>query len=173
MLHGAKMVESLLKICSKCLKEKPIDEFHKDSTHNDGLKTQCKECRNPSGKIPKVFLECQVLNCLSDLHYRGFCRFHYDLNLKGFTVDQMKLMKFQRKLPCLIKNCENPHFGRNYCRWHYDRWYRYGDPLYEPFEFKYLTTDGYVMLSQKHPENLTDKPILEHRAIFMKILDKN
>lgn len=166
------MAELLLKFCKKCLKEKPLENFHKDSTHADGLKSRCKECRNPSGTLPEVFTHCQVLNCLSELHWKGFCRFHYDLNLKGFDKYQMCLMKFKRQVNCLVDGCDYNHFGKSYCSSHYDRWKRYGDALYSPIEYKYITKDGYVMLSPKNPNNPTDKYLLEHRAIFMKILNR-
>lgn len=35
-----------MKQCSKCKKEKPFNEFAKDSRRYDKLTTQCKECRN-------------------------------------------------------------------------------------------------------------------------------
>ncbi len=33
-----------MKICNKCNEEKYIDEFYKDSTKKDGLRTMCKSC---------------------------------------------------------------------------------------------------------------------------------
>lgn len=36
-----------MKICKKCKQEKPLTEFHKDSSHKDGLRLDCKECRKP------------------------------------------------------------------------------------------------------------------------------
>ncbi len=32
------------KKCTKCLKLLPIGDFHKDKTHNDGLRSVCKQC---------------------------------------------------------------------------------------------------------------------------------
>lgn len=32
------------KVCGKCKKEKYLDEFHKNSTKKDGLRSICKEC---------------------------------------------------------------------------------------------------------------------------------
>lgn len=34
-----------MKTCSKCKSELPIEEFHKDRTHPDGHRYQCKNCR--------------------------------------------------------------------------------------------------------------------------------
>jgi hypothetical protein len=33
-----------MKICRKCLIEKPVNEFHKDSQNKDGYKNTCKVC---------------------------------------------------------------------------------------------------------------------------------
>lgn len=37
-----------MKICSKCEIELPFEEFHKDSTKPDGLRTTCKSCKKLS-----------------------------------------------------------------------------------------------------------------------------
>lgn len=37
-------MEKSNKKCNKCLKNKQLDCFHKDKTHNDGLRTSCKDC---------------------------------------------------------------------------------------------------------------------------------
>lgn len=34
------------KICTKCGKELPLSEFHKNKRNKDGYEYQCKECRN-------------------------------------------------------------------------------------------------------------------------------
>jgi len=39
------------KACSKCLVEKPLDDFHKQSDSKDGYRTSCKDCRQESQKI--------------------------------------------------------------------------------------------------------------------------
>jgi 5-methylcytosine-specific restriction endonuclease McrA len=35
-----------MKHCNKCDTTKPVAEFHKDSSKRDGLRTQCKACKN-------------------------------------------------------------------------------------------------------------------------------
>lgn len=35
-----------MKICTKCKKEKELNEFYKDKRHIDGLSSYCKECHN-------------------------------------------------------------------------------------------------------------------------------
>ena len=35
-----------MKICSKCRTEQPLTEFHKSSSHKDGLNAQCRTCFN-------------------------------------------------------------------------------------------------------------------------------
>lgn len=39
------MEESKTKVCSKCGRELPITEFHKNSHNPDGLQKECKECK--------------------------------------------------------------------------------------------------------------------------------
>jgi len=39
-----------MKQCSGCKKEKPLDEFSKDKSKKDGLRTQCKECSKQNQK---------------------------------------------------------------------------------------------------------------------------
>lgn len=34
-----------MKVCTKCNKQKPLSEFHKDKTHKSGLNYWCKTCR--------------------------------------------------------------------------------------------------------------------------------
>ena len=34
------------KVCSKCKRELPISEFHKNKSRNDGIYSQCKQCRS-------------------------------------------------------------------------------------------------------------------------------
>lgn len=39
------------KTCSKCKKEKLVDDFQKDATHSDGRRSDCKECSHASKKL--------------------------------------------------------------------------------------------------------------------------
>lgn len=43
-----------MKKCSKCKKIKPLDEFHKDKSHTDGLCYWCKQCCNENVKKRKI-----------------------------------------------------------------------------------------------------------------------
>jgi hypothetical protein len=55
------------KVCGKCKKEKYLDEFHKNSTKKDGLRSTCKECSKEYHKqhylnnINKYRTKAQVL----------------------------------------------------------------------------------------------------------------
>ena len=40
------MVDKKTKVCSKCKVAKSIDEYNKDKSNKDGIKSQCKECRS-------------------------------------------------------------------------------------------------------------------------------
>lgn len=42
------------KLCYKCGKTKPITEFHKDKSKQDGLNYLCKECTKEYFQLPKV-----------------------------------------------------------------------------------------------------------------------
>ena len=44
----------LTKICIKCKEEKDAAEFHKHSSHADGLQSQCKECQRLIQKTDKA-----------------------------------------------------------------------------------------------------------------------
>jgi hypothetical protein len=39
-----------MKVCSRCNRELDESNFHKDKTHKDGLRTQCKDCRRELDK---------------------------------------------------------------------------------------------------------------------------
>lgn len=43
----------MLKICTKCNKEKNIDEFHKKSNSKDGYRSNCRECSSEYNKSRK------------------------------------------------------------------------------------------------------------------------
>ena len=43
-----------MKMCRKCLVEKPVIEFHKDSSRSDGLAAYCKVCRSD---IHKAYID--------------------------------------------------------------------------------------------------------------------
>lgn len=45
------MIESTIKTCTKCKKEKNINSFYKDKTHSDGFESQCKYCRTTKGRM--------------------------------------------------------------------------------------------------------------------------
>lgn len=40
------MTVKKVKVCTKCGRKKPLDEFHKDKNSKDGHSSRCKECRN-------------------------------------------------------------------------------------------------------------------------------
>ena len=45
------MTEELTKKCTKCGRELPVSEFHKNKAQKDGLQTYCKECQKESYKL--------------------------------------------------------------------------------------------------------------------------
>ena len=45
------MPEQDYKSCSQCGEDKPLDEFHRNSTSRDGRRSNCKECSAVSRRI--------------------------------------------------------------------------------------------------------------------------
>lgn len=39
------MEEIKTKVCSRCGRELPVSEYHKNAKHEDGLQHECKDCR--------------------------------------------------------------------------------------------------------------------------------
>jgi hypothetical protein len=56
------------KICTACKVHKPLEDFHKDTTHFDGLRSVCKQCT----------LEAQLIR-----------RHKMDISLREETADQL------------------------------------------------------------------------------------
>ncbi len=50
-----------LKVCIKCLIEKPISEFSKNSRSKDGLRATCKECAKMAKKPNLIGRMCKKL----------------------------------------------------------------------------------------------------------------
>ena len=49
--NSDKMTDEKTKVCTKCGRELPLSEFHKDKLTNDGLRSWCKSCCNEHRKI--------------------------------------------------------------------------------------------------------------------------
>ena len=45
------MTNELTKVCPKCGRELPLNEFYKNKTRKDGLQIYCKECQKESDKL--------------------------------------------------------------------------------------------------------------------------
>ena len=48
--EGEGKMESIPKRCSKCLRDLPIESFHKNKTTNDGLERWCKDCKKKASQ---------------------------------------------------------------------------------------------------------------------------
>jgi len=44
--HRVQVTEDGMRVCKRCSQPKPASEYHKDSGSPDGLRAQCKPCRN-------------------------------------------------------------------------------------------------------------------------------
>ena len=71
----------MTKVCSKCEVEKNENEFYKDASHSDGLRSYCKLCR----KSPKVLEK-------EDLYAKG--------------LKKCPICKIEKDLSLFYKNCE-------------------------------------------------------------------
>ena len=89
------------KKCTKCLIEKPMSEFHKDSTHSDGRKSRCKTC---TVKIRFKYYKDNKEKILS--HQKEWYKNHKDIALDRRKIHYNKNQK-KIYLQCreyLIKN---------------------------------------------------------------------
>ena len=73
----------LTKTCSKCGKEKPTIEFHKDRTKKDGLYSSCRGC---NAEYIKVYREQHLEQ------ERNRCRKYYK-SLRGYLKNVFHCMK--------------------------------------------------------------------------------
>lgn len=108
-----------LKICSKCGKELPISEFHKngfDRQGNQKYRGYCKHCANKRETEryweKREIIDSQRTVCAkcgeTRSHVLDF--HHIDKNTKQFTIGKMKkgiqvLQEEIRKCVCLCANC--------------------------------------------------------------------
>ena len=65
------------KICCGCNINKPLTEYHKCSSHKDGKKSQCKECRNA--------------------HKRIYNKVHSDVNKAYYERNKPRILDYQQR----------------------------------------------------------------------------
>lgn len=108
-----------LKICSKCNRELPLSEFHKngfDRQGNQKYRGYCKDCANKRETEryweKRRIVDAQRISCAkcgeSRTHVLDF--HHKDKNEKEFTIGTMKrgiqsLQEEIQKCVCLCANC--------------------------------------------------------------------
>ena len=78
------------KVCSKCGIEKELHHFAKNSSHKDGLKSQCNECRN------KYYL-------LHKQEINGKCKRYYETHKEQFRIHNKKYKNENRNKINIIK----------------------------------------------------------------------
>ena len=108
------------KIFSKCGKEKPITEYHKNGFNSQGkqkYRGYCKECANKREMEryweKREFVDAQRTKCAKCGDTRSYVLdFHHkDPNTKEFTIGRLKrgaestLQKEIDKCVCLCANC--------------------------------------------------------------------
>jgi hypothetical protein len=60
------------KKCSKCNKIKPINEFNKHKNHNDGLRSECKNCHYLAQKEYRITHKEQIKQTNAEYKYRRY-----------------------------------------------------------------------------------------------------
>lgn len=68
------------KICTKCHKEKSLDQFYRSSSYSGGYRSQCKECINDAAmaqhkKKPRLLIKkpCRMCGKVLGKHRSAFC----------------------------------------------------------------------------------------------------
>lgn len=123
-----------MKKCSKCKKNKQLNEFGKDKTSKDGFKYQCKQCvnnfaRNRSRK--KTFFTCESCKITKEVDFYSGKKRKTNLCLNCFSKQTQTGIK-------------RPQFSKeNSGRWNGG---------------EYISTDGYKMIkceNKFHPSGRT------------------
>lgn len=109
------------KICSKCGKEKPLSDYHKngfDSHGNQKYRGYCKVCANNIEKAryrkKKQFIESLKESCIKCGETRPYVLdfHHMDKNQKDFTIGQIKkgsLEILKSEIEKCVVLCSNCH----------------------------------------------------------------
>lgn len=110
----------ILKVCSKCKKELPIDSFPLDKKGKDGRSSQCKDCRSEyfrnhyqCGKrsVDAYKTHCAKCHC-GDAYVLTF--HHVDHKTKEFEISGARktltaILEELKKCICLCYNCHHTY----------------------------------------------------------------
>lgn len=97
------------KVCKKCNRELPMDEFSPRSTMIDGRRSECRECirgyhkarhandiaaRPPRQPPPRV--PCKFDACTGFAHSRGWCKGHYERWRRNGSPEPLRILRPNR-----------------------------------------------------------------------------
>ena len=100
------MEEQQGKVCTKCGVWKPLEEYHKDKTHKDGRRSQCKECASELNKQkwlkkrPKKIKEVRegMKKCTKCGEWKPLEEYHKDRKKEDGRASRCKKCKNRKKL---------------------------------------------------------------------------
>lgn len=98
-----------MKTCSKCKKNKPLEEFPKNKSRKDGIHNHCKDCHSNSRRIYYAKNTEKVLNKQKNKYWnypeekRLYAKKHYEKNKEKYKPTKRKYWIKNRKRD-LVKN---------------------------------------------------------------------
>jgi hypothetical protein len=109
------------KICSKCNRELPLSEFHKNGFSSNGeqkYRGYCKECANKKEsdryQQKKAYVNSQKVECkkCGETRFYTLDFHHKDAKTKDFTIGRFKkgaLQTIQKEIDKCVVLCANCH----------------------------------------------------------------
>lgn len=101
-------IDGTLKKCTKCKKEKPINEFHKAGKRRNGgiaYRGKCKDCENEERRVPTKDRKVPPKEIIIDVVYKKCQRMAYDAHSRVFAPSRAYKKRY--------RNLENPYEFEN------------------------------------------------------------
>lgn len=95
----------MMKICSKCKKEKDNSEFGRNTKNKRGFQYDCKDCHSSYDKKRNIDLRQRVIN-----HYGNECSCCSEINLEFLSLHHMNGNGRQHRLGLKVQ-------GNNFYKW--------------------------------------------------------
>lgn len=111
------------KICSKCKVEKDVDEFNKNKSTRDGLRTECKECRFAYSTEHKEYISAYKKE-----HYRKN-KVKYNERSKRYYVKNREYLSVSRKRYNQLSRTKKHRNKRNRNRYAIDHMLRLNESI--------------------------------------------
>lgn len=98
-----------MKKCKQCNEEKPLDAFHKDRSHIDGLRTECKSCRKPKTRAYYATNSAKVKQ--REYSHKERRRANTLRYCYGISTEKYEQLLMQQNFGCAI--CHKPETKKN------------------------------------------------------------